>query len=209
VSTAPPAISGIAQQGQTLSASAGLWSYAPTGYTYLWQDCDGAGAGCVPIADATTSSYVVAADDVGATITVVVTATNAGGSATTTSSPSAVVTLGAPVNTLAPTVSGTVAQGATLSADSGTWSGSPVAYSYQWSRCAIGCAAIPAATAATYAPSAGDVGYAIVVVVTATGAGGTTSASSQPTAIVPAVLSAPGGSILPTITPSTLDRFVR
>jgi hypothetical protein len=46
-------------------------------------------------------------------------------------------------------------------------------------------------------------------VVTATGAGGTTSASSQQTALVPAVLNPPEVSILPAITPSTLDRFVR
>jgi hypothetical protein len=89
--TALPAIAGVAQQGQTLSASTGTWSGSPSSYGYLWQDCDSGGAGCVAIAGATSSSYLLAGGDVGHTIRVVVTAANSAGSASATSAQTAVV----------------------------------------------------------------------------------------------------------------------
>ena len=47
-----PGISGTAQQGNTLTASHGLWNNNPTGYTYAWQDCDSTGSNCATIAGA-------------------------------------------------------------------------------------------------------------------------------------------------------------
>jgi hypothetical protein len=90
-STSPPTISGTAQAGQTLTASAGTWTDSPTNYAYQWQRCDSTGASCAAIAGSTTGSYVLAAADVGATIRVRVTATNSGGAAAATSAASAVV----------------------------------------------------------------------------------------------------------------------
>jgi subtilisin family serine protease len=78
--TAPPAVSGTAQDGQTLTASAGTWSGSPTAYAYQWQRCDSSGATCSAIAGATDSSYVAASADVGWALRVTVTATNAVGS---------------------------------------------------------------------------------------------------------------------------------
>jgi hypothetical protein len=78
--------------GQTLSASTGTWSENPTSYEYQWQRCNSAGAGCVPISKATTSTYTVASADVGGTLRVAVTASNSAGPSTPASSaPTAVV----------------------------------------------------------------------------------------------------------------------
>lgn len=75
-----PTISGVAQQGATLTAAPGTWTNAVS-FAYQWEDCDAAGANCVPIADATATTYTLAASDVGDTIRVVVTAFNAQASA--------------------------------------------------------------------------------------------------------------------------------
>jgi glucose/arabinose dehydrogenase len=88
--TSPPAVSGTAQAGQTLTASPGSWSGSePITYAYEWSRCDQAGSNCVPIASG--QSYTATADDVGSTLRVAVTATNSAGSATATSAPTAVV----------------------------------------------------------------------------------------------------------------------
>jgi hypothetical protein len=75
-------------------------------------------------------------------------------------------------NTSVPTVSGTPQQGQTLTATTGSWSGStPITYSYQWQRCTSSgssCTTITGATGASYVPLAGDVGSTIRVRVTAT-----------------------------------------
>jgi hypothetical protein len=89
--TTAPAISGAAAQGQTLSTSDGSWTGRPTSFAYRWQDCDTAGNGCTDIAGATSSTYRLAATDVGHTIRAVVTATNAVGSTEASSDKTAVV----------------------------------------------------------------------------------------------------------------------
>ena len=87
-----PVVSGVAEVGRTLSGSSGSWSgTAPIGFAYRWQRCDGAGAGCVDVAGATSASYVVVAGDVGSRLRVVVTASNGAGSASAVSVASAVV----------------------------------------------------------------------------------------------------------------------
>jgi outer membrane protein OmpA-like peptidoglycan-associated protein len=80
--------------------------------------------------------------------------------------------------------------GQTLTATTGTWSGStPISYSYQWQRCTSAtCSAIASATGSIYTVSDADVGDTLQVAVTASNAslpGGTSaSADSQPTAPV-------------------------
>jgi streptogramin lyase len=102
-------------------------------------------------------------------------------------------------NTKAPTVSGSAMEGMTLSATSGTWTGSPISYSYQWSRCISGaCTTIPGATNATYKLVYADYGHSVVATVRATNAAGTVTASSAPTAAVQTIYLALKEHALPT-----------
>lgn len=88
---------------------------------------------------------------------------------------SGVLGASAPVNTALPTITGTLAPGQTLTATTGTWTNSPTSYSYQWYR---GGVAIGGATNSTYVTTIADAGAVITVVVTATSAGGSASATS-------------------------------
>ena len=91
--TTPPAISGTAQVGQTLSASTGSWSYQSTpSYTYQWERCDSAGNNCAALSGSTSTTYGVGNDDVSHTLRVVVTAHNAQGTTAATSAQTAAVT---------------------------------------------------------------------------------------------------------------------
>jgi hypothetical protein len=76
-----------------------------------------------------------------------------------------------PANTAAPTVSGTVRVGATVTASNGSWSGTPtIDYGYQWQRCDTqgnGCANIAGATGSAYEVAGADGGATLRVVVSA------------------------------------------
>ncbi len=190
ISTAPPQITGTAAQGDTLTTSSGSWSYEPTGYTYVWRDCDISGGNCTSIAGASASSYTLASSDVGHTIIAVVTATNAGGFASSVSSATALVetsTPGAPVNIGGPVVTGTVAVGQKLTVSDGQWTPAPTGFSYQWQDCATdgtGCSNIASAMSSTYAVGSADSGHTVTAVVTAHNANGASSASASPVPLV-------------------------
>ncbi len=99
--TSPPAISGRAEQGQTLSAEPGSWSNTPTSYGFRWEHCvesldvpGGAtfrpelaavsgGGGvrqvCTPIPGATGQRFVPGPTDVGLELRVSVEANSPGG----------------------------------------------------------------------------------------------------------------------------------
>jgi hypothetical protein len=88
----PPAISGTAQEGTTLTASSGSWNgTTPIKYSYQWRRCDTSGAGCSNIGGADSSTYLVRKADVGKTVRVRVTAKNSDGSSQATSDPTAVI----------------------------------------------------------------------------------------------------------------------
>jgi hypothetical protein len=197
VNTAAPTLSGAAQEGQTISAGNGTWTEAPTSYTYAWSQCDASGGSCTAISGATAAGYVAATADVGQTLRVTVTATNGAGSAAATSAPSAVVSSKtAPTNTKAPTISGTPSVGSTLTADEGSWNGSPTGYAFAWSRCdATGnsCAQIDGATSATYTLTQADAAGTVRIAVTATNADGSTQFVSAPSALVPGTGGCPTG----------------
>lgn len=95
----------------------------------------------------------------------------------------------APVNQSLPTISGSASLGKALTATSGSWSGSPSSFTYQWQRCASGggsCAAIGGATGAGYTVVSADVGKTLRVMVTASNGDGTGQATSNATSVVTA-----------------------
>jgi hypothetical protein len=95
----------------------------------------------------------------------------------------------APGNDSPPTISGTAEDGSTLSASTGSWSGSPSGYAFQWQRCDSSggsCGKISGATSQSYAETSADVGSTIRVTVTAGSAYGSSSATSAPSAVVAA-----------------------
>lgn len=96
-----------------------------------------------------------------------------------------------PVSLAAPTITGAIAVGDTLTEAHATWSNSPTSYTYQWERCnsaGNGCVAIAGATGQSYALGAADVGSTIRVAETAiNGAGAGAQSSSIATALIPAV----------------------
>ncbi len=97
VNTAPPAISGTAQTGQTLNASMGSWTESPTSYAYQWQRCDSTGSNCSSISGATAQTYAVSVPDVNSTLRVSVSASNSAGSSTPTASAQTAVVSQAPL----------------------------------------------------------------------------------------------------------------
>ena len=135
VLTSPPTITGLPQQGQTLTAQNGTWENSPTAYQYQWRRCDASGGSCVNIRGNAQKTHNVVGADVGHRLRVRVTAVNADGATNAESAPTAVVTsTAAPKNTERPTISGTARVGQTLTADTGSWSGSPDSFAYQWQR---------------------------------------------------------------------------
>jgi hypothetical protein len=189
-SSTAPAITGTAQQGQTLTEHHGTWAnYPASSYTIQWEDCDNSGCSAIP--GATGSTYVLQPSDIGESIAVLETATNLGGTSQPAMSPQTSTVLPLPpANQGSPTIVGTVAQGQTLTEQHGHWTGSPSGYALQWQDCdsaGHNCTAISGATGQSYEAQATDVGKRLVVTETARNAGGTSpSASSAPTAQVAA-----------------------
>jgi hypothetical protein len=184
---APGAPVGNVVVGDSLSVGSGAWNGTPTiTFGYRWNDCDSTGTVCTPIAGATGPSYTVQPTDVGSTLDVTVTATNGGGSASVTTTPTvAAIAATAPTEEGAPTAGalGEPAVGVTYAASPGTWSGTPdIGFTYQWFDCdstGTSCTPIVGATGADYVLTSGDVGQWLMVQVTATNSGGSTTADSN------------------------------
>jgi hypothetical protein len=198
-STSPPAISGLATQGQTLTESPGTWTNAPTSFGYQWQDCDGSGSNCQTIAGATSQSYALSANDVGRTIRVQESASNAAGPGSpavsaATAVVGAPVVLGVPASSAPPSVSGSAVEGQLLSESHGTWSNGPTGFAYAWERCngaGGNCQTIAGASGQSYALGPADVGSTVRVLETASNASG---AGAPATSSATSPVQAPPGS---------------
>jgi GH25 family lysozyme M1 (1,4-beta-N-acetylmuramidase) len=190
----PPTIVGGPVAGQPLAAVPGTWEGGkPLEFTYQWRRCDAAGANCVAIAGATGESYRPAATDVGHALNVAVTATSDAGGASAVASPTvAVAPAGSspasrPTNLKPPQITGQEQAGQVLTSSVGTWTGSPKKFAYRWRRCnasGASCIAIPHATGPRRTLTPDDIGSTLSLVVTATGKGGSASATVGPTAVV-------------------------
>jgi len=108
-----------------------------------------------------------------------------------------------PANTAPPAISGEAAVGSTLSATTGTWTGTePIVYSYRWRRCnASGTSCVDlgggVANDQTYVVRSSDAGFTLRVRVTARNSDGEGSAQSLPTGRVAASSLPPGATKLP------------
>jgi hypothetical protein len=221
VNLSAPAISGSPTVDASQTATAGDWKGGALTYSYRWQRCDVSGAACVAIPGGTSSSYTAATADVGSTLRISVTASNRNGSASASSAatgliaapapppppppptqttqpppppppPPPVVT--APASTALPQLSGTAQAGQALTTGTGSWSGQPTAYAYQWQRCSStgsACTNMAGATSTMYTLSTADVGATLRATVTASNAGGSTAATSAASGPVAAAPTSP------------------
>jgi hypothetical protein len=202
VSIGAPTIAGSVQEGQTLSAAPGAWAgTAPIAFAYRWLRCSVAGGSCEEIEGATASTYTLGVSDLASNLAVVVTATNAQGAADATSAETQAVLGILPTDTVLPSISGLLQDGGLLSVASGSWSGTePIAYAYQWQLCnALGqaCESISGATGSTLKLDPSEIGKTLAVVVTATNAAGSASATSSVTELIAGIL--PKNTALPSI----------
>ena len=188
-----PAVTGTTRVGQLLRTTRGTWTGTePITYAFRWFRCNDAGApdasDCRRISNAADNTYVLREGDAGFRMRSQVVATNIDGSARATSNPTDVVISARPTNLRAPSISGTPAVGNRLQANRGEWAGEqPITYSFVWLRCSTSgddCSEIQGANDTDYEVRDADTGRTIRVRVTARNDRGSTSAISNPTAVV-------------------------
>ena len=198
----PPQINGVMTKGATLQVLGASWSGPDnTSVQFQWQRCAPA-TGCVDIPGATNTQYTLTEGDVGDTITVVETGSSIDGQSTPVSADEVgpVASLASPGSVVDPSITGTPTDGQTLTARTGLWATTGLTPTYQWQRCLSGvCVNIAGAVYGTYGLTSADVGYAIRLVVTATGTlSGAEVANSDPTSVV-SPPNPPVSTILPTV----------
>jgi hypothetical protein len=104
-----------------------------------------------------------------------------------------------PSNLTPPTITGTTRVGQTLTASSGTWSGTGLTYSYQWVSCpagsSTGCTDIPDATGTQYTLTPADVGSEVEVQVdaAASGSSGSVTVTGSPSSDEDVIVSPAAG----------------
>ncbi|MFC5358592.1 DUF4347 domain-containing protein, partial [Azospirillum himalayense] len=209
VNSAVPSVSGTATVGNALTTTNGSWSDADgdgRSYSYQWYRADDSnGTNAASISGATSSSYTLTTSDAHKYLRVVVTANDGKGGTPTATSAYTAITNSLPVNSAAPSVTGTATVGNALTTTNGTWSdadGDGRSYSYQWYRAddsnGTNAASISGATSSSYTLTTSDAHKYLRVVVTANdGKGGTPTATSAYTAILN---SAPVNSAAPSVT---------
>ncbi|MFZ2502358.1 MAG: Ig-like domain repeat protein, partial [Nocardioides sp.] len=161
-----PTISGSGLEGSSLTVNPGTWSNGAT--TSIEWLRDG-----VAIAGATATSYVVTTDDVGHEISARVTATKLGFQSATADS-NVIMGLGVITPTTAPSVTGALTVGSTLTLNPGVWPNTPT-LTRQWLRNGV---AIAGATSLTYVLTVADAGALISARVSASAPNASGSATT-------------------------------
>jgi hypothetical protein len=198
----PPAVSGTPLDGSTLYASRPTQiGRGPFTYAYQWLECTAPGTCADHGSPMSTNGLRLTPADEGKTFAVKVTSTGAAGTVgPVTSDPVGPVAPAPPVNQAPPTISGTQADGAVLSATHGTWSGATVtSYAYRWQSCSGGSCVDVGTNAAAYRLAPTDVGHTIRVGVTATNADGT-AGPAVATPVGPITPSPPSDQVPPRVT---------
>ena len=160
--------------GEQLIAFPGRWTNYPTSFRYQWFSCDPAGMSCPDIPGATQERYVLRDADVGRFIGIEVVTTNAAGDSRAGAIGCVRPGLpGHPQERRRASISGTARAGSTLTANRGTWTANPTAFSTWWYRCDVKLeyCSFTGATTSTYALGSADVGKVLLVGVVATNAG--------------------------------------
>jgi hypothetical protein len=196
VSLAVPAVGGRPVEGQTLTASSGSWNPSATSVAYQWQR--DSGSGFADITGATSTTYILANGDIGASFRVHVVATNAAGSAPADSGVVGPVIDGQPAGTALPVISGSLQGGKTLSVTAGSWYPAAAGYGYQWQRSSgSGFADIAGATSPNYITVPADVTKSLRARVTATNPYGSVAATAA--TVGPITSGTPANSVAPAI----------
>ena len=176
-----PTVSGLAQVGEILSASAGEWTRSPDSYSYQWQTSPDVDVWS-NISGETSSSLSLGQTQAGSYIRIKVSATNSSGTGVAYSTQAGPVGQ-PPSSSVAPGISGSSMIGSTLTVSSGSWAGSPApSLSYQWQLCSPdsdSCSDIEGETSSSYVSSSADNGFRVRALVSAVNAYGSASAYSD------------------------------
>lgn len=183
----PAVVDSVLRDGDVAAGRGGtVWGAAPTAITYAWLRCDAAGEACAPVPGAVALEHPLSSADVGHRLRLEARADAPGGVATARSAATPVVAPSRPAAVRAPAISGAATDGATLTLDPGSWSGTPaITWAYRWRRCTPErCRTLTGVTAARYTVTADDVGSTIDAVVVATNAAGARPGFAPATAVV-------------------------
>jgi len=163
-----PTVTGVAKVGLPLTVIPGAWEPGVT-LKYQWRVAGAAVSG------ATGTTFTPRGADAGKQVTVTVTGTLDGISGSKTSDPTELVQVG-DLAAVIPSITGTPAVGATLTANPGAWT-TGTTFTYQW---AVGGIPVSGATAKTFAPRPADMGLPVSVTVTGKLAGYTSVTLTSP-----------------------------
>lgn len=155
--SADPTVTGVATQGQILTANTGTWTPSTTKFSYQWLRDD------VAIVGATAKTYKAVAADVAHLLSVRVSASLVGYSTVILTSSPTVAVLGVFTKTTKPVIAGSLQIGNDLTFNPGTWTPTPDTFTYQWLKNGV---AIEGETDSFFTVSESEFGAKISVSIT-------------------------------------------
>jgi len=218
MNTVSPTVSGGTTVGSTWTLNQGTWTGipAPT-LVQAWLRCTHSvtsafttvPSGCTAISGANGITYVATSADAGKYLTVQMAGSNPSGAALAGAITTTPIQSAAPMNTVAPSVSGATTVGSTWTLNPGTWTGTPAPTFVQaWLRCTSpvnapfttvpsGCTAISGANGTSYVATAADAGKYLTVQMAGSNSSGAALAGAPST--TPIQSSAPVNTVAPSV----------